>query len=94
MLMLKSWLQKPQLRAFMYSLIFCLSSGLSQPANATFDPVNDDTDIFLANPNLPASRPNVLLYVDNTANWNTPFTNEKSAMVNVINGLDDTSTWA
>ena len=34
-----------------------------------FDPVNDDTDIFLANPAFSAARPNVLLFVDNTANW-------------------------
>jgi hypothetical protein len=36
---------------------------------AAFDPVNDDTDIFLANPAFTATRPNVLLFVDNTANW-------------------------
>lgn len=34
-----------------------------------FDPVNDDTDIFLANPQFAATRPNVLIFVDNTANW-------------------------
>ena len=36
---------------------------------AAFDPVNDDTDIFLANPQFAATRPNVLIFVDNTANW-------------------------
>ena len=58
-------------------------------ALAVFDPVNDDTDIFLANPNIAAERPNVLIVVDNSANWNTPFTNEKNALVQVINGLSD-----
>ena len=58
-------------------------------AYPAFDPVNDDTDLFLANPNITAQRPNVLLVLDNTANWNTPFTNEKSALVQVVNGLDD-----
>ena len=58
-------------------------------ALAVFDPVNDDTDIFLANPSIAAERPNVLLVVDNTANWNGPFTNEKNALVQVINGLTD-----
>ena len=58
-------------------------------ALAAFDPVNDDTDIFLANPSVAAQRPNVLIVVDNTANWNTPFANEKSALVQVINGLTD-----
>src|SRR5690349_4750665 len=56
-------------------------------ALAAFDPVNDDTDIFLANPNITAERPNVLIVLDNTANWNTAFTNEKSALVQVVNGL-------
>ena len=41
-------------------------------ALAAFDPVSDDTDIFLANPNIAAERPNVLIILDNTANWNTP----------------------
>lgn len=62
---------------------------ISSSALATFDPVNDDTDIFLANPNITAERPNVLIVLDNTANWNTAFTNEKSALVSVVNGLDD-----
>ena len=34
-----------------------------------FDPVNDDTDIFLANPAYNATRPNVLIFLDNTSNW-------------------------
>jgi len=58
-------------------------------AMAAFDPVNDDTDIFLANPNITAERPNVLIILDNTANWNQPFTNEKNALVQVVNGLTD-----
>ena len=56
---------------------------------AAFDPVNDDTDIFLANPGIAAERPNVLIILDNTANWNTAFVNEKSALVSVINSLTD-----
>ncbi|MGH8119930.1 MAG: pilus assembly protein PilY, partial [Gammaproteobacteria bacterium] len=87
--MLSTFSSHTQMRAFLYSLLLCLTGGLSQPAGAAFDPVNDDTDIFLANPNIPADRPNVLLYVDNTANWNQPFDNEKAALVNVVNSLDD-----
>lgn len=56
---------------------------------AVFDPVNDDTDLFRNNPNIPSERPNVLIILDNTANWNTAFVNEKSALVSVVNGLDD-----
>ena len=66
-----------------------MAAMLALPAFAAFDPVNDDTDIFLANPNIPAERPNVLIILDNTANWNTPFTNEKSALVTVINSLNE-----
>src|SRR5437868_12331070 len=63
--------------------------GLAAPAGfGAFDPVNDDTDIFLANPSFNAERPNVLIILDNTANWNTPFTAEKTALVNVVNSLD------
>ena len=67
----------------------------STAARAAFDPVNDDTDIFLVNPSIDASRPNVLIILDNTANWSRNvggdaiFINEKTAMVNVINGLDE-----
>ncbi len=51
--------------------IFSAAAVLSAtPAGwAAFDPVNDDTDIFLANPQFAATRPNVLIFVDNTANW-------------------------
>src|SRR5205823_2319219 len=55
-----------------------------------FDPVNDDTDIFLANPTITAERPNVLIFVDNTANWNTAFDMEKAALQAVVGNLDDT----
>ena len=54
-----------------------------------FDPVNDDTDLFLADPTVTSDRPNVLIVLDNTANWNQPFDNEKSALVSVVEGLDD-----
>src|SRR5712692_4754301 len=43
--------------------------ALPQAGWSAFDPVNDDTDIFLANPAFNAVRPNVLIFVDNTANW-------------------------
>ena len=64
--------------------------ALPQLGWTVFDPVNDDTDIFLANPTITSERPNVLIFVDNTANWNTAFDMEKLALVSVVNGLDDT----
>ncbi|MPZ46741.1 MAG: pilus assembly protein PilY [Betaproteobacteria bacterium] len=57
--------------------------------------VNDDTDLFLVNPTIPAQRPNVVIIWDNTANWSqtvsgsTAYTIEKQALSTVINGLSD-----
>lgn len=56
---------------------------------AAFDPIGEDIDIFLANPSFTAERPNVLLMVDNTANWNQAFANEKSAMVTVVKSISN-----
>src|SRR5512138_3493717 len=57
---------------------------------AVFDPVNDDTDLFRNNPNIPSERPNVLIILDNTANWSSggKFAAEKTALVSVVSGLD------
>src|SRR5581483_4042586 len=63
------------------------AASVAVHAQGTFNPVNDDTDIFLANPSFNAQRPNVLIILDNTANWNTPFVNEKNALVTVVNSL-------
>lgn len=49
----------------------------------------EDTDLFQINPNNNTQRPNVLIVVDNTANWNTPFDGEKSTLQTVFNSLDD-----
>ena len=57
--------------------------------SAEFNPVNDDTDLFLANPALSAPRPNVLIFLDNTANWNSRFTIEKLALSKVFANLSD-----
>ena len=75
---------------------YIVFAGFYSPITmAEFDPVNDDTDIFLANPELPANRPNVLIILDNTANWSRNVggqsiaINELSALSNVVNNLDD-----
>lgn len=79
---------------FVTAALVFLASGLT-PVSAVFDPVNDDTDIFLANPQQDANRPNVLIILDNTANWSrnvagqSIFINEKQALVNVIENLGD-----
>ena len=56
---------------------------------SVFDPVNDDTDIFLANPAFNAERPNVLIFIDNTANWNQAFDTEKAGLLSVFGQLTD-----
>jgi type IV pilus assembly protein PilY1 len=62
-------------------------------AFAVFDPVNDDTDIFLANPNFTATRPNVLIFIDNTSNWGqsasgtTKYDAVRTALNAVMNGV-------
>ena len=63
--------------------------ALPQAGWPVFDPVNDDTDIFLANPTITAERPNVMIFIDNTANWNTAFATEKASLQAVVGGLND-----
>jgi type IV pilus assembly protein PilY1 len=83
-----------------FALAFLAASLLaSGAAMAAFDPVNDDTDIFLANPAFTATRPNVLLFLDNTANWaqstggvaplDTKYGGVRTALTSVISGLSD-----
>lgn len=75
-------------RTFKLALGILLLSVAGVPRGfAAFDPVGEDIDIFLANPAVTAQRPNVLLMLDNTANWNQAFVNEKSALVTVVTGL-------
>lgn len=44
----------------------------------------DDTDIYSGGRLVTGSTPNVLFLVDNTANWNLAFTDEKAALVKVL----------
>lgn len=75
------------LRTFLASLAAASALTLAGTASAQFDPVGDDTDIFLANPQIAATRPNILFFVDNTANWNTAFSIEKQALINTAQNL-------
>ena len=74
-------------RKILATLATVCALGLSGAASAQFDPVGDDTDIFLANPQLAVRRPNIIFFVDNTANWNTAFAIEKQALINTANSL-------
>ena len=76
-----------KIRTLLTSLACVSSLAFPNIAPAQFDPVGDDTDIFLANPLIAATRPNILFFVDNTANWNTAFSIEKQALINTTNNL-------
>ena len=76
------------LRNLFASIASACALGASSGALGQFvDPVGDDTDIFLANPTIQATRPNVVILLDNTANWNTPFDTEKQALINITTSL-------
>ncbi|MDP3620128.1 MAG: PilC/PilY family type IV pilus protein [Ramlibacter sp.] len=47
----------------------------------------EDIDLFVGNSVTSTDIPNVLIILDNTANWNTAFVNEKAALVSVFNSL-------
>jgi len=47
----------------------------------------EDIDLFVGTPPSASEAPNVLIIMDNSANWNNAFANEKSALVSVFNGL-------
>lgn len=49
----------------------------------------EDVDLFVGTPPATADIPNVLIVLDNTANWNTAFTNEMAALVSVVNTLPE-----
>ena len=50
------------LLAMLAAALFSIPAAMS-----AFDPVNDDTDIFLANPSIAAERPNVLIVLTKRA---------------------------
>lgn len=47
----------------------------------------EDIDLFVSPAVASADAPNVLILLDNTANWNTAFTNEKAALVDTFDSL-------
>ena len=67
----------------------CILAGVASLAEA------EDTDLFVNDPALPDRRPNVLIILDNTANWSasadggTKFDLEKAALQSVFDQLPD-----
>ncbi len=62
-------------------LLAALALLVHLPGNA------EDIDLFVGIPPSTVDVPNVLIILDNTANWNLPFDAEKAALVSVFNGL-------
>jgi type IV pilus assembly protein PilY1 len=79
----KSMAGRPIMQRFFSSLIAAAAvlAGYN-PAMA------EDIDLFVQPPGLASSAPNVLIILDNTANWNDPFTEQMAALVDTFNGLD------
>ncbi len=48
----------------------------------------EDIDLFVGAASGGTDKPNVLIVLDNTANWNGPFVAEKAALVALVNSLD------
>jgi len=48
---------------------------------------SEDVDLFVGTPPATTGAPNVLIILDNTANWSTPFTNEIAALNSVVSSL-------
>lgn len=67
---------------FFKSLLLVLALLVHLPGRA------EDIDVFMGGTPNAADLPNVLIMIDNTANWNTAFTNEKAALVSVFNSLE------
>lgn len=69
------------MRNFIRRLVTVLAISMHAPLSAA------DIDLFLGPTTLATEVPNVLIVLDNTANWNTAFTNEKAALASVFSGL-------
>src|SRR6185312_4854761 len=62
-------IHKLLLRAFLALVLAAGLGGVALGAGTNIDLVGDDTDLFTTNPSIPAQVPNVLIVLDNSANW-------------------------
>jgi len=68
-------------------LRYVLSLVALVAALAGFSVRADDIDIYSGGGLVTGNKPNVVFLVDNTANWNTIFSDEKAALVSTVDGL-------
>jgi type IV pilus assembly protein PilY1 len=66
-----------------------LATGVAAACVALFQPLAgaEDIDLFVQPQGDNGGVPNVLILLDNTANWNTPFTNEINALIETVQSL-------
>ena len=69
------------LRTIAKLLTVVIALALQLPAHS------EDIDLFSEPDPTPTTLPNVLIILDNSANWNTAFTAEKAALVSIFNSL-------
>lgn len=70
-------------KQFVKSLLVAVLLAVHAPGMA------EDTDLFVGADPATTDVPNVLIVVDNTANWNDAFPNEKAALVSVFDSLPE-----
>ncbi len=79
----------PRLFRWVQKTIFCAGLSFSAVGYAY------DTDLFISNPGSSSENPNVMILIDNTANWsssldsNSKFDAEMLALKTIVDGLDD-----
>ncbi len=77
----------PMIRQLLVIWLALLAALASAPVRSQAQPYTSDIDIY-ARENSTRELPNVLILLDNTANWSSMFTREITAMVNTFNNLD------
>lgn len=73
--------------------VFCLAAlttvtSLQLAPVRAADRIGEDIYLFSDANKPPADLPNVLFLIDNTANWETPFSDEMQALINAFNSVD------
>ena len=71
------------MKTYLSRMLLVLSVSLAQAANA------EDIDLFVGVPSDSTGAPNVLIILDNTANWNDAFANEIAALRSVVSALPE-----
>ncbi len=69
------------MKTLLCRVLLALAAGLVQGAYA------EDIDLFVGAPGSSTGAPNVLIILDNTANWNTAFDDEMAALQSVVSAL-------